>query len=126
MQRIKERLNIWKEEFGKLVSEFEDRGYEKGATYLKNSVNYIFSHIELWLENGIISPKTTSLLESIIRQVGRRTKKIGARWSDSGIEKVVKIFLKKTYESKDWEKYWEKRMGISDGLLSIDFEVKST
>jgi len=78
---------------------------------------------------GITSPRTTSLLESIIRQVGRRTKKIGATWSDDGIEKVVKIFLKKTYESEDWENYWKKRMEISDGckiiLLSVDFEIIS-
>jgi len=127
---IRKRLDSCKDEFNKLIKKFEEKGYNKGATYLKNSVSNIFSHIELWLEVGIISPRTTSLLESIIRQVGRRTKKIGATWSDGGIEKVVKIFLKKTYESSDWGEYWKKRMGISDGckinLLSITSEARAT
>lgn len=65
--------------------------------------------------------------ESIIWQVGRRTKKIGATWSDEGIEKVVKIFLKKTYEPFNWEQYWKERMGIKNGcridLLSIHLET---
>lgn len=127
---IRKRLDSCKGEFHELIREFEENGYKKAATYLKNSVGNIFSYVELWLEVGVTSPRTTSMLESIIRQVGRRTKKIGASWSDDGLEKVVKLFLKKTYESSGWEQYWKKRMGIKNGykitLLSVDFEVMAT
>lgn len=51
-ERIKEKLELCKDEFGKLIKEFEEEGYNKAATYLRNSVSHIFSHIELWLEVG--------------------------------------------------------------------------
>lgn len=58
-ERIKERLSSCRHEFDELVGEFKEKGYEKAATYLMNSVNHIFSYVELWLDVGVTSPKTT-------------------------------------------------------------------
>ena len=64
----------------------------------------------------------------------KNNKPIGEHNQTSGEEdkeeKVVKIFLKKTYESAEWEKYWKERMQIRDGckinILSIYFEVMAS
>ena len=91
------------------------------------SVGTLFSYAELWLEVGVTLSRTTGLFESIIRQVGRRTKKIEVSWSDDGMEKMVKLFRKKTCESSDWEQYWKNRMSIKKGckitFLSVDLEI---
>jgi len=43
--------------------------------------------LRLWLETGIVCPRTTSIIENLIRELVRRLKKIGWNWSDAGAER---------------------------------------
>ena len=43
----------------------------KAATYMENAIRKIFAHLQLWLETGIVAPRTTSILENITRELGR-------------------------------------------------------
>jgi len=111
------------EEIGKMIGEFRAKGYSKAVTYLENACGKIFSHIHLWLETGIVSPRTTSILENIMRELGRRVKKLGYNWSDEGVEKMAKMVMMRRYDRKQWEEYWKKELGLRGRCKIVIKEV---
>ena len=76
---VRTRYEKSKKEVQELISTFYEKGYQKGASYLESLSKQMFTNIELWLSTGIIAPKTTSLLERVFREIGRRLKRIA--WS---------------------------------------------
>jgi|GEM_PF-2392011 len=61
----------------------------------------IFTNIELWLKTWVIAPKTTSMLEHIFREIGKRIKRIAWGWSDNAATKLSKmIILKKILQAE--------------------------
>ena len=52
------------------------------------------------------------MVERVMRELGRRIKKIAYGWSDKGVMKVARIFLKRFADVGAWEDYWQKRMTI--------------
>lgn len=117
-QRIEEQYQSSKAEIKELIDVFKERGYHKGSTYLENLSGRIFTNIELWLKTGVIAPKTTSLLERIFREIGRRVKRIAWGWSDETVTKLSKMIILKKYSKEKWEKYWKQKLGI-EGYFSI-------
>jgi hypothetical protein len=113
-----------KKEMEELIVTFKQRGYNQGAAYLENLSKYIFTRVKIWIETGVISPKTTSLLERAFRELGRRLKKIAWGWSDQGALKMSKLILIKQYEPEKWQQYWLKKLGINGNfavkLVSIE------
>ena len=75
-QSVKEQYQSSKDEIIQLVATFRQKGYYQGAAYLENLSRRIFTNIEIWLQTGVIAPITTSLLERIFREIGRRIKRI--------------------------------------------------
>jgi len=61
---IGERIKAAEKEIDSLKEEFEEKGYEKAATYLSNARDRLFNHLRLWLETGIVGPRTTSIIEN--------------------------------------------------------------
>ena len=72
----------------------------------------MFTHIELWLKTGVIAPKTTSLLERVFREVGRRLKRIAWGWSDKAVANLSKMIMIRQYSRDKWEHYWKDKLGI--------------
>jgi hypothetical protein len=110
-----------KTEIKELIKTFQEKGYQKGATYLENLSNRLFTNIELWLETGVIAPKTTSLLERLFREIGRRLKKIAWGWSDNVVANLSKMIMIRQYSRDQWEKYWKEKLGIK-GYFQIQIE----
>jgi hypothetical protein len=86
------------------------KGYEKAATYLSNAKERLFSHILLWLQTGLICPRTTSFIENLIRELVRRLKKVGWNWSNQGAERMRRIVMIRRYDPVAWDQYWNQRM----------------
>ena len=103
-----------------LIDVFKEHGYQKGATYLENLSKRIFTNIDLWLRTGVIAPKTTSMLERIFREIGRRIKRIAWGWCDTTVTKLSKMIILKKYSKQKWEKFWKQKLGI-EGNFSIHF-----
>ncbi len=97
-----------------LARDFRSKGYPKAATYLENALGNVFSHVRLWLETGIVAPRTTSILENIMREIGRRAKKLGYNWSDQGVVRMTKMVLLRRYDEQEWNSYWKKQLGLGD------------
>lgn len=113
-EALRERVRTSEREALNLIAEFEQKGYAKGATYLQNAFDRLFEHVKLWLETGIIAPRTTSMLENMMRELGRRVKKLGWNWSDEGIVRIAKIILLRHYDREAWDRYWREALGLRD------------
>lgn len=111
-QALNESVNRSESEIRSMAREFAEKGYTKAATYLLNAADKIFSHVRLWLETGIVAPRTTSILENIMRELGRRIKKLGWNWSDAGVEKIAKMILLKRFDKERWDGYWQEELGL--------------
>ena len=77
----------------------------------------MFGYIRRWLKWGLISPRASSMVERIMRELGRRIKKIAYGWSDKGVTKVARIILKRFANAGAWEDYWQKRMDIIGNVV---------
>ena len=63
---------------------------------------------------GVIAPKTTSLLERVFREIGRRLKRIAWGWSDIAVANLSKMIMIKQYTKDKWEQFWQEKLGIKD------------
>lgn len=111
-EAVKSRYESSKEKIKELIQTFYEKGYRNGAAYLENLSDRLFTHIELWLKTGVIAPKTTSLLERVFREIGRRLKKVAWGWSDRAVTNLSKMILIRQYARDKWEAYWKEKLGI--------------
>jgi len=110
--QVKGQYEISKSEIKELIKTFQDKGYKHGAAYVENLADRLFTNIELWLKTGIIAPKTTSLLERVFREIGRRLKKIAWGWSDKAVTNLSKMIMIRQYSRYKWERYWKNKLEI--------------
>ncbi len=103
-----------KQEIQQLIATFQEKGYEKGASYLENLSGRIFTNVEIWLRTGVIVPKVTSLLERSFRELGRRLKKIAWGWTDKAVTNLSKMIMLRQYSRNQWEAYWKEKLGIKN------------
>ena len=85
---------------------------------MRNATDHIFTVVDKWLEYGYMSPKAISLLERVMREMGRRIKKIGASWKEKGLLAVAKILLTRIYNPQQWDDYWNQILDIQ-GRCSV-------
>ncbi len=111
-QTVQNQYESSKTEIKDLINIFKEKGYHHGAAYLENLTQRLFTHVEIWLRTGVIAPKTTSLLERIFREIGRRIKRIAWGWSDSAVSKLSKMIILKKYSKEKWQQYWKSKLGI--------------
>jgi len=111
-EQVQTRYQSSKAEITELIQTFKDKGYQHEASYLENLAGRLFTNIEIWLKTGVIAPKTTSLLERVFREIGRRLKRIAWGWSDTAVTKLSKMIMLKQYSRSKWEQFWLKKLGI--------------
>jgi len=116
---VKTQYNASKAQIQELIETFRQRGYTHGASYLENLSDRLFTHIEMWLKSGVIAPKTTSLLERVFREIGRRLKRIAWGWCDKAATNLSKMILLRQYSRAKWEQYWKHKLGI-EGRFHIE------
>ena len=119
---VKSKYESSKTKIQDLIETFREKGYEHGTAYLENLSERLFTNIELWLKTGVIAPKTTSLLERVFREIGRRLKRIAWGWADKTVTNLSKMIMIRQYSRDKWEEYWKQKMGIN-GYFAI--EIKS-
>jgi hypothetical protein len=111
---LSRRIEVAEQELLQLQKGFEEKGYEKAAQYVDRAREHLFRHLRLWLTTGIIAPRSASLVENVIKELGRRIKKVGWNWSDRGAAKMGSMVLLRRYDPEEWEKYWRTRMNLQD------------
>lgn len=110
--QLRYRIAQAEKQLADLCDEFESKGYPKASTYLKRARDQMFNHLRLWLDTGIIAPRTTSIIENLIRELVRRLKKIGWNWSDAGAARMGRIVMIRRYDPEAWYRYWNERINL--------------
>ena len=115
--------SCWKAE--KALRAFTDdlvnRGYTQAAKYILNAQKNMFSYVRLWLKTGLIHPRVSSMIERMMREVGRRIKKIGFNWSPEGAAKMTRIIIKRITSADEWNQYWKEKLNFT-GNIKLNFE----
>lgn len=111
-EQIQGQLLESRQAMNALERSFRDKGYHAAAGYLRNAGDHTFTVVEKWLELGYMPPKAISLLERVMREMGRRIKKIGASWKDKGVLAVARVLMTRIYDPKRWRQYWAKLLDI--------------
>lgn len=123
---LEDRLNLEKTVFEaekgvqNLVNELKSRGYNAAATYLANAKAKMFSYVRLWLKTGVVHPRVSSMIERMMREIGRRIKKIGHGWSPEGAAKMTRIIIKRITSADEWNKHWQEKLKIT-GKVKLSF-----
>lgn len=123
LKSLEDKLNIeiklkeMKKSVESFILELKMRGYKKARTFVENSKNQLFTYIENWIKTGISNPKVTSLVERTMREIKRRIKKIGFKWSERGAEKMTRLVLLQLSSTKQyWEQHWLQKMGTNANI----------
>ncbi len=111
-ENLRSRIRQAEAQLDALCQTFEATQCPKAATYLRRARDQMFSHLRLWIDTGIIAPRTTSIVENIIRELVRRLKKVGWNWSDEGAARMGRIVMMRRYDQDGWNQYWNDRINL--------------
>ena len=84
----------------------------------------MFGYLEFWLKTGLVVPRTNSFMERLMRELGRRIKKIGFGWTEEGAAKMCRILIRRISDPAEWERWWEQKLGIVGNVLFTLRELK--
>lgn len=103
-----------------LIGVLNQAGHTHAATYLQKAQSQSFSWLSFWLQSGIYCERTTSYLERLMREIGRRLKKIAFGWKPEGAAQMTRLIIRKIVNPDEWNLYWKERLGV-EGNVHIVF-----
>jgi hypothetical protein len=109
-----------------LIVELFQRGYAASARYVSNAKTRLFTYVRYWLKYGLVNPRATSMIERMMREIGRRLKRIAFGWSNSGAAKMTRIIIKRITTDGQWEGYWKTRLRIEGNVILLLQSIKTT
>jgi hypothetical protein len=110
----------------RLIRMLLEKGYDRAAEYLTGVVRHLFSYVDRWLTTGIVSPRVSSFIERIMRELARRLKRMAFGWSPEGAAKMARIIIKRFTSADQWEKYWQSRLNIKGNVMFLLRSIKAT
>lgn len=119
--KIEVYLMAMKKSIDDFIGELKSMGYRKATTFVENAKQQLFTYIQNWIDTGDSNPRVTSLVERIMREIKRRIKRMGYKWSKKGAEKMTRLILLQLSSTKrHWESHWNEKMGI-DADIKLNF-----
>ena len=120
--KIEAHILKMKKSIDDFILELKMMGYRKAKTFVENAKEQLFTYVENWVKTGLSNPKVTSLVERIMREIKRRIKKMGFKWSEQGAEKMTRLILLQMSSTKQhWENHWAQKMGVNADI-KLTFE----
>jgi hypothetical protein len=120
LQSVKDDIQSARDEVDALHRSLLRKGFQAAATYIERARDNMFNYLDYWLKYGLNCPRTTSLIERLMRELARRLKRIAFGWSENGAAKVARIIVKRILTPEKWNEYWNQKMRI-DG--KVHFQV---
>lgn len=115
--KIEAHLLKMKKSIDDFILELKMMGYKKAKTFVENAKAQLFTYVENWLKTGISNPKVTSLVERMMREIKRRIKRMGYKWSEQGAEKMTRLILLQLSSTKQfWETHWQEKIGTNANI----------
>ncbi len=100
----------------KVITELKERSHYIAATYVENAKDKLFTFLRYWIQTGEVAPKVTSRIERLMRELGRRIKKIGFNWSAKGAARITRILLKIIAGKNLWENEWKEKLNLKNAV----------
>jgi len=113
-------------ELRRLIQTLLKKGYHQAADYLIRASKHLFSYVDRWLATGIVSPRVSSFIERMMRELARRLKRMAFGWSEEGAAKMARIIIKRFTSANQWEAYWKKRLRIQGNVILTIRSIKAT
>jgi hypothetical protein len=124
-QQLKECVKDAEDELTDLVRTLRQKGYGQAANYIAYAQGRLFNYVEFWMSTGVAAPRTTSFLERLMREIGRRLKRIAFGWSEAGAAKMARIIIRRICSHEQWTDYWKAKLGITGNVIVQFRGVKS-
>ncbi len=101
----------------KILAEYlESKGHSRASTYINNAKDNLFTYLKYWMKTGLVTPKVTSKIERLMREINRRIKKFAFNWSEKGCAKMTRLLLKLICDRKSWDNFWDLKMKLSGNI----------
>lgn len=124
-QELEQRVKTADENLRYLVRTLHQKGYHQTATYVASAQDRLFKYVDFWMKTGVAAPRTTSYLERLMREIGRRLKRIAFGWSDKGAAKMARIIIRRICDEQQWTEYWKAKLGITGKVIVLFRGVKT-
>jgi hypothetical protein len=124
-QELQERVHTADQSLDQLVRTLHQKGYGQAATYITYAQKRLFNYVQFWMQTGVATPRTTSYLERLMREIGRRLKRIAFGWSEEGAAKMARIIIRRICSAEQWAQYWKTKLGLT-GKVIIQFRGVKT
>lgn len=118
-QAIEQQAQQGEQALEQLSAELWRRGYRQASQYVQQASRNVFGYVRLWLQTGLISPRASSFIERLMREMARRLKRIAFGWSPRGAAKMARIILKRFASRRQWDAYWQEQLHIQDRVLLV-------
>jgi hypothetical protein len=119
-QQLNERVDQANGQLTDLVRMLGQKGYHQAASYIAHAQQRLFNYVEFWMKTGVAAPRATSYLERLMREIGRRLKRIAFGWSEAGAAKMARIIIRRICGEDQWAEYWKAKLGIT-GKVIVQF-----
>ena len=110
-------------DFKELIRMLNPKKYPKARVYIQNLSKHVTVFFEWWLERNESIPFTSNIIENRFSQVKNRIKKIGKRWSDTGLEKWLMVAIQKIFTPENWDQLWKRFLDINRPLELVNVTV---
>jgi len=123
-QALTKSVNEAERDVHKLIAKLLDKGYQMAGDYLIRAAKNMFSYVRRWLKTGIVTPRVSSMIERMMRELARRLKRMAFGWSQEGAAKMARIIIKRFTSAGQWKKYWRKKLRIQDNVILVLKSIK--
>jgi hypothetical protein len=124
-QEIETRLEKAKKDIDELYNYLQSKGYHEAAKYINRGCDNVFTYINRWLRTGLITPRASSMIERMMREIARRLKRIAFGWSPKGAAKMARIIIKRFTTANQWKAYWDKKLRIDGNVIMALLSIKT-
>jgi hypothetical protein len=121
---LEDAINGAESDVRKLIGRLLDKGYDMAADYLIRASKNMFSYARRWLKTGIVTPRVSSMIERMMREIARRLKRMAFGWSEEGAAKIARIIIKRFTSADQWKKYWQDKLKIQDNVMLVLRSIK--
>ena len=115
-EALRQRVKQAEEQLEELVRTLRLQGYARAANYIADAQGKLFRYVQFWLDTGVVCPRTTGWLERMMRELGRRLKKIAFGWSEQGAARMACVILRRITDPAEWDAYWRQRLGLDNNV----------
>ena len=95
-----------------MIQALDPQRYPRTRTYIANLMAPVTTFLKHWLENGEVIPLTTNAIENAFSQVNNRIKRVGRRWSETGLLNWLKVTFYKIFKPELWTTLWNGERNI--------------